>query len=121
MKQPITDPTALGVIRSSIGVCGTRIYCEATPTGYDVYIRWAKIHRTDDIDEALAVFEGLCLHDVPSRKSKKNLVLEARRHRRSAFANMAAWEAYVIENARRRDEGLRPVYRGKNVIEWVTK
>lgn len=68
------------------------------------------------------VFEGLCLELDPTRAHAKRLVLEARRIRRSQFTNLAAWERRVIECARRRAEGLRPVMCGrKGAVEtWVS-
>lgn len=83
--------------------------------------RWQKFHATPDIHEALAVFEGLCLEHLPSKAQARFLVTEARRNVRPRFRSNAAWERRVIECARRRSEGLRPVICGsKGAVEaWV--
>lgn len=108
-------------IRSSFTPGGVRMFCEDSDGVFNVQTRWQRLHRTADIHEALAVFEGLCLEDNPSKAHAKRLVLEARRNIRTRFSSNAAWERRVIECARRRAEHLVPVICGsKGAVEkWV--
>lgn len=109
----------MGTIRSGFPVEGPRLFCEEVAGGgFEVISRWQTFHKTRDIHEALAVFEGLCLEEHPTRAHAGRLVHEARRNRRNRFTNNAAWESRVIECARRRAEGLVPVICGsKGAVE----
>lgn len=111
----------MGTIRSGFPVEGPRLFCDEIEDGFEVVSRYQRFHKCRDLYEALAVFEGLCLEVHPSREHAKRLVLEARRLRRTRFFNNATWERRVIECARRRAEGLRPVICGsKGAVEvWV--
>ena len=91
-------------IRSGFSCEGPRLFCEETEGGFEVISRYQRFHKTADIYEALVVFEGLCLEDLPTRNHAKRLVLEARRNRRHRFTDNTAWEKRVIECARRRAE-----------------
>ena len=119
------DPTkgsrSMATIRSGFCIEGTRLFCEESEGSFLIASRWQRFHKTGDVHEALAVFEGLCLEDSPTKAHAKRLVQEARRNIRSRFSGNAAWERRVIECARRRSEGLRPVICGsKGSIEsWV--
>lgn len=109
-------------IRSGFPVEGPRLFVEEMDNGvFEVASRWQRFHKTDNLDEALVVFEGLCLEINPGRTHARNLVHEARRLRKSRFAIPAQWERRVIECARRRSEGLVPVICGsKGALEhWV--
>lgn len=109
-------------IRSNYSIEGVRLFCLTRGAEFEVSSRWQTFHRSTDIHEALAVFEGLCFEDWPTKRHTKWLVREARRNRRNRFTSNAAWEARVIECARRRSEGLVPVICGsKGSLEnWVS-
>ena len=108
----------IGTIRSSYTIDGVRLFCDAIDsaqrTVFEVRSRWQWFHRSASIHEALAVFEGLCFEDGPTRRHAKNLVIEARRNRINRFTSRAAWERRVIECARRRSDGLVPVIGGSH-------
>lgn len=108
-------------IRSGFSINGTRMFCEEVSDGFEVVSRYQRFHKTKDIHEALAVFEGLCLEDAPTRAHARYLTIESRRNIRTRFFVPALWEKRVIECARRRSEGLRPVTCGsKGAVEkWV--
>lgn len=107
-----------GTIRSSFSLEGVRLTCDRIGDSFVVQSRWQRFHKTPDIHEALVVFEGLCLEELPGRDHTKRLVREARRNKRSQFTSLAAWERRVIECARRRAEGLVPVICGrKSAVE----
>lgn len=108
-------------IRSGFSIAGVRLVCDEVGNQFLVQSRWQRFHKTDDIHEALAVFEGLCLEEHPTKKHTKRLVTEARRNIRTRFASNAGWERRVIECARRRSEGLVPVICGSkgSVEKWV--
>lgn len=110
-------------IRTGYCIAGTRMLCQYGNDRFVVQSRWQVFHRTADIHEALAVFEGLCLEEHPTKRHTRFLVREARRNRRSRFRSNATWERRVIECARRRGEGLMPVICGsKGAIEhWVPR
>jgi len=95
-------------IRSSFSAGGVRLFCEAIGGQFVVYSRWQQFHRTEDIHEALAVFEGLCFEKYPSKAHARHLVREARRNNRLRSTSNAAWEWRVIRCAWRRSSGLVP-------------
>jgi hypothetical protein len=112
----------MSVIRSSYSVCGTYLECAEQKDGrFFVQSRWDIFHRTSDIHEALAVFEGLCFEDGPSKAHAKRLANEARRIKRNDSASPAGWEWDVIKSARKRAEGMRPVICGSkgSTVKWV--
>lgn len=51
------------IIRSGYSIAGQRLFCEHKNEQFRVISRWQTFHRTPDIHEALAIFEGLCLED----------------------------------------------------------
>lgn len=110
-------------IRSSFTVDGVRLFCDSESDSFIVQSRHQIFHRTEDIDEALVVFEGLCLEDGPTRTHARRLIAESRRNKRHTMTSLAAWERTVIEHARRRSEGLRPVICGSkgSVTKWVSR
>lgn len=112
-----------GTIRSGFSLEGVRLTCDQIGDVFVVQSRWQRFHKTPDIHEALVVFEGLCLEELPGRDHTKRLVHEARRNKRSQFTCPAAWERRVIECARRRAEGLAPIICGSkgSVEKWLPK
>ncbi len=112
----------MSTLRSGYAINGQRMFCDERPDGkFQVASRYQRFHKTADLDEALVVFEGLCLEEAPTREHAQRLVLEARRNRRSRFTSLAAWERRVLECARRRAEGLVPRIMGSkgSVEAWL--
>lgn len=72
----------LETIRSGFSVEGVRLSCDHFEGRFFVQSRWQVFHRTKNIDEALMVFEGLCLEDYPVKARAKQLVDEYRRNQK---------------------------------------
>lgn len=108
-------------IRSSYSIEGVKLFCNYINGVFVVESRWQRFHSTADINEALAVFEGLCMEELPTKQQAKYLILEARRNHRNMFVSLAAWEKRVIECALRRCDGLALTISGsKGAVEvWA--
>ena len=109
------------IIRSGFPIEGPRLFCEFNGRFFLVQSRFQRYHKTPDIHEALVVFEGLCQVEFPMRRHAKSLIVEARRNQRFRFVNICEWEKRVLECAKRRDEGFRPLICGSkcSLEKWI--
>lgn len=111
------------LIRSSFSLNGVPLFCFYKNGKFEVCSRWQKFHLITDIYEALAVFDGLCFTDVPSRASAKNIIIEARRNKKRSFKTITQWHNRVISCAIKRDDGfvLRICGSKGSIESWVKK
>lgn len=111
------------IIRSSWSIEGVALFCHFNEAKrqFEVSSRWQHFWTSQDIYEALVVFDGLCMELYPTKEHTKRLIKEARRNLRRRFTCINQWHARVIECALRRSEGLVPRICGsKGSIEaWV--